>query len=393
MSTARLQIERSVEILSTLVAIDTVNPMGRAHDRTMPVERGAIEYIETLFAPYRHRARMSRQSCSPAHENLVIVLPGENERPAALFESHIDTVPADSWMDRALKPIVKNDELFGLGACDDKGCLTAMIAALLETIESGVTPPHTIVLVCAGDEECAQTGVRRFMKDSPEQFGFGVVGEPTRLCPVIQHKGTVRWDITVHGTSAHTSQPEFGANAILGGMEVIRTLDFHQHNLRSRFKSDLVTGPTITVTKIAGGRTRNAVPDECTMAVDVRVLPGMNPAAEREAIINLLASLEWTISHSEVQLLTPPLATAADSPLCREALSICREVTRQEMQLAGAPYGTDAAWIGQACPTIVLGPGDIRFAHAADERISLTELRQAIEIYRRLMNATIASAL
>jgi acetylornithine deacetylase len=53
--------------------------------------------------------------------------------------------------------------------------------------------------------------------------------------------------------------------------------------------------------------------------------------------------------------------------------------------IQGAPYGTDAAWVGPLCPAIVLGPGDIRFAHAADERISLKELQQGIEVYKRMM--------
>jgi acetylornithine deacetylase/succinyl-diaminopimelate desuccinylase-like protein len=385
MSIVTSRTERCVEVLSALVGINSINPMGRSYDGAESVERQAIEYIEQLFAPHASRVSVIRQMCSPIHESLVVVLPGDPGRSAALFESHIDTVPADAWMERALHPIVEDGELFGLGACDDKGCLAAMILALLELLEESVDPPRTIILACAGDEEYSQTGIHRFLLDSEHKIGYSVVGEPTRLHPVVQHKGTVRWDIIVHGQSAHTSSPELGVNAILGMMDVIRALRSHEETLQSQWNSELMTGPMITVTRIAGGRTRNAVPDECTIAVDVRVLPGMNPNAQREIIIEHLTALPWQISHSQVQLLTPPLDTDPESPLCSEALSICRDIMGSDVQIQGAPYGTDAAWVGRVCPAIVLGPGDIRFAHAVDERISLKELRQGVEIYKRIM--------
>jgi acetylornithine deacetylase len=388
MSTVTARTERSVEILSALVGINSINPMGRSYGGAEPVERGAIEYIEQLFAPHASRVSSFRQACNPIHENLVIVLPGESARSAALFESHIDTVPADAWMDRALDPVIEGDDLVGLGACDDKGCLAAMILALLELVEESVVPPRTIILVCAGDEEYAQTGIRRFLREPKHRIGYSIVGEPTRLCPVVQHKGTVRWDIIIHGRTAHTSRPDLGVNAILGMMDVIRALQSHEQALQSHWKSALMTGPMLTVTRIAGGRTRNAIPDECTIAVDLRVLPGMDPTAEREAVIKHLSALPWQISHSQVQLLTPPLENDPEAPLCREVLSVCRDVTGIDVELQGAPYGTDAAWAGQVCPAIVLGPGDIRYAHAVDERISLQELRQGVEIYKRIMTRT-----
>jgi acetylornithine deacetylase/succinyl-diaminopimelate desuccinylase-like protein len=303
-----------------------------------------------------------------------------------LFESHIDTVPAVAgWAEHAWSPRIEDHRLFGLGACDDKGCLTAMIVALLELLEQGRQPPRSVILVCAGDEEYAQTGIHRYLKDAAESLAYGVFGEPTQLFPVVQHKGTIRWDLTVHGRSAHTARPELGVNAIHGMMDVIAALKQYQEALQDRHANPLLTGPTITVTQIAGGRTRNAVPDECTIAVDFRVVPGMDPAAERYALIGHLLSLPWEISHRAVQLTTPPLSTPIDSPVSRRILSICRELVDPRAELQGAPYGTDAAWAGTRCPAIVLGPGDIRHAHAVDEQILLSDVAAAVEVYQRIM--------
>ena len=376
---------RCADVLSTLLAIDTANPMGRQYDRSTPVERDAIVAIERLFAPHRDLVTLRRQACSPIHESLIVTWPGTSRRRPALFESHIDTVPADGWADRAFEPRVEGKRLFGLGACDDKGSLTGMLVALLELVEQGVEPPRPIILVCAGDEEYAQTGIRRFLESTDATPAYGIFGEPTSLLPVVQHKGTVRWDLTVHGRAAHTSRPELGVNAIIGMMDVIAELRLYQETLQTRCTTPLMTGPTISITKIAGGRTRNATPDQCTIAVDFRVLPGMHPADEREAIIERLTSLPWEISHSAVQLLTPPLDTQPDSSFSQGVLSICRELVDRQTQLTGAPYGTDAAWAGQSCPSMVIGPGDIGDAHAVDESILLSELVAAVEVYQRIM--------
>jgi acetylornithine deacetylase len=370
------------------VAIDTANPMGRPCHRATPIEREAIAVIERLFAPHSHRVTLTRQMCSPIHESLIVEWQVESDRQPAVFESHIDTVPpATHWADRAFSPRIVGDQLIGLGACDDKGCLTAMIIALIELLEQGTQPPRSIILVCAGDEEYAQTGIRRFLDQFVGGLAYGIFGEPTRLFPVVQHKGTVRWDITVRGRSAHTSRPELGVNAILGMVDVINELRLCQEALQKRTANPLLTGPTITVTQIAGGRTRNAIPDECTIAVDFRVLPGMDPATERDAIIDRLQTRPWDITHSDVQLMTPPLNTPTDSPVSQQALSICRELIDPQAQLQGAPYGTDAAWIGCRCPAIVIGPGDIRHAHAVGEQILLSELAAAVEVYQRIMMA------
>ncbi|MEQ8847281.1 M20/M25/M40 family metallo-hydrolase [Botrimarina sp.] len=377
---------RATELLTALVRVDSINPMGSPYDRNEPVERRAIEVVERWLEPCRSRLSFERQACGGRHESLIVRLEGQADTAAALFESHLDTVPADDWRDRALHPVVCNGELFGRGACDDKGSAVGMILALERLAESGVTPPRPIVLLLAGDEEFAQTGIRRFRDTHDRPLAYGVFGEPTQLCPVIQHKGTIRWDVTVAGASAHTSQPELGDNAVLGMMQVVAALGRYQESLQLAWTSPFMTGPLVTVTMIRGGRTRNATPDECTIAVDFRILPGMDPTAEKQRLVEYLdRELDLKIRHGENQLMTPALATDPESELCEAALTACRAVAGDHVRLRGAPYGTDAAWVSDLCPAVVLGPGDIAFAHAIDERVAISQVVASAEIYHRLM--------
>ena len=196
-----------------------------------------------------------------------------------------------------------------------------MVIALLEILESGERPPQTVWFLAAGDEEYAQTGIKNFIENHPARIGRGIFGEPTDGVPVIQHKGTIRWDITVHGRSAHTSQPELGRNAILDAMRIVGYLSQYQEQLCRRFTSPWLSGPTLTVTMIHGGRTRNAVPDECTIAVDFRILPGMDRRQSVDELFAALEALEIPITHNEFQCFAPALNTSPDNPFVQAALA------------------------------------------------------------------------
>jgi acetylornithine deacetylase len=358
--------------------------MGRDLRLTEPVESKILDYIEGLLAPYG--VRMTRAPISPIHESLLISLPGRSDLPPTLLESHCDTVPAEDWSDRAFTPRVEGDIVYGRGACDDKGPLASMILAVLDLLEAGAVPPAPVLLLAAGDEEYAQLGIRHF-REQNIPVGRGIFGEPTDLVPIVQHKGTLRWDITVHGKSAHTSRPELGVNAIHGMIAVIAEIGKHQEELRRRCANPMITGPSLTVTMIQGGRTRNAVPDECTLALDFRVLPGMDLRDSRAELMARLDTLGLSITHHDLQLQTPSLNTSRDDPFSRQVLEICRRYAGRGIEMGGVPYGTDAAWISDRAPALVLGPGSIATAHAVDEQIDIHAVVTCAEIYRDILLA------
>jgi len=234
----RIVEDDATRLVSDLIALATVNPMGRPYSGDVPVERPVVEYLERLFVPFG--VQVQRQRCSPIHESFLIVVPGAKPGPATLFESHADTVPADDWADRAFTPRARGGAVYGRGACDDKGPLAAMVLAVCDLLSAGERPAQGVLLLAAGDEECGQTGIKEFARAHASvkewEVDRGVFGEPTSVMPVVQHKGTIRWDITVRGRSAHTSRPELGQNAILDMFRVIQCLEEKTADLRRRFQ-------------------------------------------------------------------------------------------------------------------------------------------------------------
>lgn len=374
---------RAQELLCELIAFNTVNPMGVNESRTQTVEKPVADWLEELFRPYD--VKVIRQAVSNLHENLYVEIPGDHNIQPVLFTSHMDTVSADDWIDRAFTPQVKGGVVYGRGACDDKGPLVAMLLPLLELLESNQRPPQPLVFLATGDEEHSATGMGHFVKNSNRSFALGIFGEPTRNEPIIQHKGVARWDITVHGKSAHSSQPEHGHNAIVEMTKVIQAIEAYQESLQATHDNPLVSGPRISVTMIEGGAGRNIIPEACTIAVDFRIVPGCDPGTEVLKVIEALDKLGIDIDHHQPQVLTDPVSTSPEDSCVEPILGICSDVLNHPVTPQGAPYGTDASRWPNEIPAVVIGPGDIKHAHAIDEHIILDDLMQGAEIYWRCM--------
>src|SRR5208282_6422075 len=112
----------------------------------------------------------------PGRPNLIVrLLPRNKIRQTILLAPHLDTVGAE---ESQFIPRRKNGRLHGRGACDTKGSVAAMLAALCELARSKQRPKETAV-VFAGlvDEEHAQAGSRA-LAASRFQADLAIVGEP-----------------------------------------------------------------------------------------------------------------------------------------------------------------------------------------------------------------------
>ncbi len=141
----------------------------------------------------------------------------------------------------------------------------------------GGSSPARVKLVCVPDEEseelderCTDALVARGLTGD-----FAITGEPTDLHIGIQAKGVLALRIEVHGRAAHSSTPWLGDNAVLKAIDVFRAIESLSF---TRESSELFDRPSINLGRIAGGDAVNKVPDWCTMAVDIRYLPGQDPA-------------------------------------------------------------------------------------------------------------------
>ncbi|MBI2826898.1 MAG: M20 family metallopeptidase [Planctomycetia bacterium] len=387
-----------VDTLSQLVAIPSVNPMGRPVAGPQYLEYRVTEWLQHLFE--RLGLPWQRQTVEPQRDNIVARFDGE-PTPAqggkvVLLEAHQDTVPVDGMTIEPWTPTVREGRLYGRGSCDIKGGMTAMLCALARLIEERPRPRPTILMACTVNEEHGYSGATALTRlwtagggDSiiPRMPDAAVVAEPTNLDVVVAHKGAVRWRCHTHGRAAHSSQPQLGDNAIYKMGRVLAAFEIYARDVCPQLASHPLCGrSTLSVGLIGGGLSVNTVPDRATIEIDRRVIPGEDPTAVYRHVIDYVAThagVGTDVEHERPYLEGRTLADGPNEQVAARLAAAAKEV-RGKCERIGVAFGTDAATIAAAgVPSVVFGPGSIAQAHTADEWLDVGELRQASEaLYR-----------
>jgi acetylornithine deacetylase len=135
----------------------------------------------------------------------------------------------------------------------------------------------------------------------------------------------------------------------------------------------------------------NTVPDECTIEIDRRVLPGEDSKAVYRQVIEFIArqpGVDFEPVHEPPFMDSRPLPDDANSAVAERLLAAARQVTGR-CEAIGVPFGTDASTISLAgVPSVVFGPGSIDQAHTADEWLDVEQLRLASEVLYRFARGT-----
>ncbi len=375
----RIMDSSTVDLLRELVSIPSVNPGFRTPD--CPEEIFGEQKMGAFLAEFFERAgcRVWFDEVLPGRSNLIAHLAaGKSGRRIAL-QSHLDTVQitgmsVDPWGMR------EGERLYGRGSCDTK----ASTAAFARTIQYFAENPGLeadLYFLGTIDEEHGFAGSRHLGKHY--QFDACFVGEPTNLRAVTAHKGSVRFELTAHGKSAHSSTPELGHNAIFEMCDLIRDFRTVFDRFTGNRRHPLTGSATWAPTLISGGVGLNTIPGVCTVAIDRRLVPG----EQMEDIIRFVD--EWSERagregrqwlKGKTFMMDPPFDTDPESPPAKALRQTLGDMGLNA-EAMGVPYGTDATKIaagGAQC--VVFGPGDIAQAHKNDEWVHLPQVTQAVEI-------------
>src|SRR6201995_4236546 len=306
------------------------------------------------------------------HNGLPVLVaevgPARKDLPCVVFHGHLDVVPGRQ---EQYEPRVDGDKLFGRGAYDMKGALAAMMCALKDVERQERV---RVRLVCVPDEESEELDERATEGVVKRGLGgnFAITGEPTNLHIGVEAKGVLAMSIEVHGRAAHSSTPWLGDNAVLKAIDVFRAIETLPF---SRESSEMFDRPSINLGRIMGGDALNKGPDECRMAVDIRYLPGPDPAD----ILTQVGSLpEIDVTRT---FIWPPVSVARTDPYVRALREAVARSIRGEAMSVGRDGASDAASsLGAGPPGVEFGPGGAG-RHGPEEWVSLSSMAR----YRRAL--------
>ncbi|PKO19991.1 acetylornithine deacetylase [candidate division BRC1 bacterium HGW-BRC1-1] len=372
-----------VDLARDLVAIPSVNPMGR-DDLAGTGELALAEHVAEFLRSIGAEPQISWPL--PSRPNLWAFL-DLGAPDTILFEAHLDTVPVDNMTIDPYGAEVREGRLWGRGACDTKGPMAAMLWAIAQAAKQN-SCKHNVLFCAVMDEEYQFTGVQYLLDNLPsqtlEQVALAIIAEPTLLLPVTAHKGVMRWNAITQGKSAHSSTPQLGENAIYKLAHAVCALEEHAATLAKFSPHPLLGFPTLSVGTIQGGTAVNVVPDHATAKIDRRLIPGEDPAGVTQALRSLLAAYGAELTDPIMQ--APAFEIPNDHPAVQAALAAARMTGVNAPAPLAVNYATDAAFYpAHNIPAVVFGPGDIAQAHTKDEWINLEELERGSRAYAALI--------
>jgi len=373
----------ATRLLRDLVALPSVNPMGRDLPSELIYEHRVTGYLEGFFrglgVPYE------RQTIAPGRDNIVARCELPGARKTLMMEAHQDTVPVDGMTIEPFGARIEGNRLYGRGACDIKGGMAAMLATFARVAKEKPAGAANLVMACTVDEEHTFLGVQELVKRGVKA-DYAVVAEPTLLNIVHAHKGVARWKLSTTGRSCHSSAPEQGVNAIYRMGKVLTLIERYAEELRASRTDPLLGPPTISVGRIDGGSSVNTVPDRCRIEIDRRIIPGEKPEEAPRQLAEFLerAGIDIPLDMTPLWINAPALSPRGSEDLVQR-LGESINAVRGKHTVHPVPYGTDASTIAEGgVPAVVFGPGNIAQAHTCDEWLPLDELDQASEILYRL---------
>jgi len=352
-------------ILKKLVSIPSVS--GNEHE--------IAEYVEKYLSKLGFQIeKIQMFGCGPT---ILACYEFKPDGLNLLFYGHLDTVkPSLGWKYPPFKPTVVDGFLYGLGACDMKGGVSAILTAVEKLVRSKLTGRLTVALT--SDEESYSRGCDGLIRSGKlKNVDAAVSAEPTGLTRMeIGRVGRIVYEVTFQGMARHVSALDGGVNVLVDASKFVLGLN------RSRFGRK-----KLSVLTMNGGTEFLSVPDSCKLLVDGKlglgesektILDWMFKLAHK---LNLKSSFKVKIFKRPTPYMKPYLLSEREKivKVVEQACLIVKGI--KPRKVVGFSVGDENYLVVRAkIPTVTIGPEGGN-EHGPNEYVKLNSVVDAANIY------------
>ena len=334
------------EILKDLVSFNTIRDKEN---------KEIMDYIENYLKGFKFTTKRVGKC----------LIAFNDPNPKIGFIGHTDTVDYESWDGNPFELKEENDKLIGLGSCDMKGG----IAAVLSTISKLDLNKNKLALYLTNDEEINFEGIKTIYKEI--NVPNVIIGEPTNNIPIYGTKGVLELVIEFYGKKYHSSTPELGINAIYECIDFINNIKkYYEKEIKKNYNSAFtIPYTTMNIGMINGGETVNSVPGKCSITMDFRI-------ANKEDIDNILDKIEKELEKYNSNLI---IKNKMLPKINNSDISFLEEISSKKETKC---YLTEGSFIDNNF--IILGPGPDT-SHQKNEYINYSSLCTTENLYKRII--------
>lgn len=365
------------ELLSDLVAIDSINP-DLVHDCAGEGE------ISTFIADWCRAAGLEVhvQEAAVGRANVIALARGSGGGRSLMLNAHVDTVGV-TGMKNPHTPQIADGRMYGRGAYDMKSGLAACMDAIVRAKAQHLR--GDVYLSAVVDEEYASIGTQSVVAEwSRWPADAVIVTEPTELSICVAHKGFVWLEVETHGVAAHGSRPHLGVDAIAKMGRVLTGLEALDQSLRANPTHALLKSGSVHASLISGGQEWSSYPASCILKVERRTLPDESletVVSQVQRILDEAAASDPAFkAECRIVLERAPFEVALSQPIVQSLTQAVERHLSNTPEFIGVTFWMDAALFSQAgIPTVVfgaLGEG----AHAAVEWVDIESVENCADI-------------
>ena len=365
------------------LAVSLTAILGEAIKRPSPYPPGDTREICAFAAERLEKAGYDTRSTGKVEHCVNVAARLGQGRPSLVFNAHIDTVGVgkrEDWQTDPYAAVVKDGQVFGLGAGNCKGSAAVHLWLAEEIARRGGPRSGEVVFTFVGDEEnLGPLGTAYLREVGLVRPDYLILGAPTDNQLIIAERGVMWVRLTTRGRAAHAGDTASGDNAVERMIRLINALqDKLAPGLASRADGEMLS--TLNLGQFHGGTNTNVVPSECMVEIDRRLLPSETVSSAFREIEEIVAAAGEPADSIDMELLTgtdgfkAPMDGVAVAALRSAVEARTGEVARFVTAI-GASDGRHFA--NDGIEIINFGPGAGAKGHAANESVPVDQLVDA----------------
>lgn len=294
--------------------------------------------------------------------------------PTLGFLMHLDTCTVGGkWSVNPNELTEMGDKLIGLGICDMKGGIGAVLNAVLDSnfhvLKNGVALYFTF------DEQVGFDGVNLLQSRGIEFTRRLISPHATSLRPVVSCKGTIECNMLFKGVEVHSAHINKGDNAIDKMMECVAELKAFANKLaENKDNAYEIPYTTLNISKVSGGSAINKVAGDASVFFDFRTIRAEHHDMILDKVKEL--SIKYNAFHTIINNIKP--MQCQDS----EFIDTIEKLTGKTRSTTAIV--SEGAFVPNS-DVILLGPGP-NTSNEADEYISSFSYNNAIKLYKDLIS-------
>jgi len=386
--------EEYINLLKDLIALDTTHDKERVGQdliisrlKNLPCEIDTFEVNTDKLLQYNEYNEGYQYKDRP---NVVATFKGRGRGKSLILNGHMDTVfpsTPENWKFNPWNPQIVDGKLYGLGSCDMKAGLLALLFSMEVLHELEVPLLGDVIFQSVVDEEASGGNGTLACVDRGYRADGVLVAEPTELKPMAAHIGSVAFKLTFSGKASHSNLKWEGINSIEKSLPLLNALRELESKWQKEQSHSLLPKPILSINRIDAGTGPIILPSTSVIEGNFTYLPGWGQVInEFQDVIEEVTNQDGWLRENKPQLEwihhVRPYSSDPKGQWPQTVEKSIENYLDSGTKIEGFPTGADArilANVGEMS-TIILGPGSIRQAHTVNEFVEIEEYLQSISL-------------